>query len=225
MRPRLRSYHWIVETLPAGRPRGAPSWLGGFVVHMNICTRSHSRFLDLINWYLLTGVYGFGKHIDGLVKDRSISIADALEVLQSRTKSSICNVSDWLRPCLVMNKQQAHVSEAPLPWQMRRYSDMKLNKWQESKVSHRCGNMIHVTVWCMGLLPDTQYCGWRMRRESRERFPRHWFQRKQLVSDPDLHQGTCVTHVPWCMSGSLSRGGGEVGKTFPAFPAHAQPAI
>ena len=108
---------------------------------------------------------------------------------------------------------------------MRRYSDMKLNKWQESKVSHRCGNMIHVTVWCMGLLPDTQYCGWRMRRECRERFPRHWFQRKQLVSDPDLHQGTCVTHVPWCMSGSLSRGGGEVGKTFPAFPAHAQPAI
>ena len=23
------------------------------------------------------------------------------------------------------------------------------------------------------------------------------------VSDPDMHHGTCVTHVPWCMSGSL----------------------
>ena len=23
-----------------------------------------------------------------------------------------------------------------------------------------------------------------------------------------MHQGTCVTHVPWCMSGSLARGGG-----------------
>ena len=27
-----------------------------------------------------------------------------------------------------------------------------------------------------------------------------------LVSDPDMHHGTCVTHVPWCMSGSLTCG-------------------
>ena len=60
----------------------------------------------------------------------------------------------------------------------------------------------------MGLLLDTQNCGLRMRRESWERFPRHRFQRKLLVSDPDMHHGTCVTHVPWCMSGSLNRGGG-----------------
>ena len=33
-----------------------------------------------------------------------------------------------------------------------------------------------------------------MRRECRERFPHHRFQRKPLVSDP-------VTHVPWCLSG------------------------
>ena len=25
-----------------------------------------------------------------------------------------------------------------------------------------------------------------------------------LVSDPGMHQGTCVTHVPWCMPGSLA---------------------
>ena len=30
-----------------------------------------------------------------------------------------------------------------------------------------------------------------------------------LVSDPDMHHDTCVTHVPWCMSGSLTRGGRE----------------
>ena len=24
------------------------------------------------------------------------------------------------------------------------------------------------------------------------------------VSDPDLHHGTCVAHVPWCMTGSLT---------------------
>ena len=48
-----------------------------------------------------------------------------------------------------------------------------------------------------------------MRRECRERFPRHRHQRKPLVSDPGMHYGTCVTHVPWCMSGSLTRGGKE----------------
>ena len=35
--------------------------------------------------------------------------------------------------------------------------------------------------------------------------PRHRFQRKPLVSD----HGTCVTHVPWCMLGLLTFGGGE----------------
>ena len=26
------------------------------------------------------------------------------------------------------------------------------------------------------------------------------------VGDPDMHHGTCVTHVPWCMPGSLTSG-------------------
>ena len=26
------------------------------------------------------------------------------------------------------------------------------------------------------------------------------------VSDPDMHRGTCVTHVSWCMPGSLTSG-------------------
>ena len=48
------------------------------------------------------------------------------------------------------------------------------------------------------------------------------------VNDPDMHHGTCVTHVPWCMPGSLTSGflwRRWRGKTFPAFPAHAQPSI
>ena len=61
----------------------------------------------------------------------------------------------------------------------------------------------------MGFLPDTQNCGLRMRWECQEHFPRHWLQRKPLVSDPGMHHGTCVTHVPWCMSGSPTHGGGE----------------
>ena len=57
------------------------------------------------------------------------------------------------------------------------------------------------TVCCMGLLPDTLNCWLRMRRECRERLPR-----PPRVSDPDMHHGTCVTLVPWCMPGSLTSG-------------------
>ena len=61
----------------------------------------------------------------------------------------------------------------------------------------------------MGLLPDMLNRGLRMRRECLEHFSRHRLQGKPLVSDPGMHHGTCVAHVPWCMSGSLTRGGGE----------------
>ena len=64
--------------------------------------------------------------------------------------------------------------------------------------------------WChMVLLPDTYNCGLRTRRECRGRFSRHRFQTKPLVSDLSMHHGTLTTHVPWCRSGSLTRGGGE----------------
>ena len=48
-----------------------------------------------------------------------------------------------------------------------------------------------------------------MHREFRERLPRYQLQRKPLVSDPGMHHGTCVMHVPWWMSGSLTRCGRE----------------
>ena len=32
------------------------------------------------------------------------------------------------------------------------------------------------------------------------------FSPPQRVSNPDMHHGTCVTHVPWCMPGSLTSG-------------------
>ena len=53
-------------------------------------------------------------------------------------------------------------------------------------------------------------------------FPRRRFQRKPLVSDPDMHHGTCVTHVPWCMSGSLTCGNGE---NVPGIPGACAPGI
>ena len=53
-------------------------------------------------------------------------------------------------------------------------------------------------------------------------FPRRRFRRKPLFSDPGMHHGTCVTHVPWCMSGSLTCGDGE---NVPGIPGACAPAI
>ena len=53
-------------------------------------------------------------------------------------------------------------------------------------------------------------------------FPRRRFQRKPLVSDSGMHHGTCVTHVPWCMSGSLTCGDGE---NVPGIPGACAPTI
>ena len=47
-------------------------------------------------------------------------------------------------------------------------------------------------------------------------------QRKPVVGDPCMHHGTCVTHVPWYVSGSLTRGGGE---NVPDIPSARAPAI
>ena len=52
--------------------------------------------------------------------------------------------------------------------------------------------------------------------------PRRQFQRKPLVSDPGMHHGTCVTHVPWCMSGSLTC---DEGGNVPGIPGACAPAI
>ena len=86
-----------------------------------------------------------------------------------------------------------------------RKGDRYIRQWTGSTLEQW-----HNRNQAMGLLPDTKNCGLRMRQECRESFPRHRLQRKQLVSNPGMHHGTCVTHVPWCMSGSLTRGGGEV---------------
>ena len=48
------------------------------------------------------------------------------------------------------------------------------------------------------------------------------------VGDPDMHHGTCATHEPWCMPGSLTSGfiwSRWREKTFTAFPAHAHLTI
>ena len=60
----------------------------------------------------------------------------------------------------------------------------------------------------MGLLPDTK-----LRVANAPGMPGTFSSpptRKPLVNDPDMHHGTYATpHVPWCISGSLTRVGGE----------------
>ena len=60
-----------------------------------------------------------------------------------------------------------------------------------------CHHKSQLNTGTMGLLPDTQKCGLRKRRECREPFPGHRLQREPPVSDPGMHPGTCaaVMHV------------------------------
>ena len=54
----------------------------------------------------------------------------------------------------------------------------------------------------MGLLPDSAHA----------QGMTGTFSPPPRVSDPDMHHGTCVTHVPWCMSWSLLLVSFEVGR-------------
>ena len=100
-----------------------------------------------------------------------------------------------------------------LKWVIRRNSlQMRLLTWSLTKVKKK--NLVITKA----NRPLTRYlnCELRMRRECRERFPRHRLPRKPLVNDPDmLHDGMGVTHVPWCMSWSITCSGG---KNVPGIP-------
>ena len=83
--------------------------------------------------------------------------------------------------------------------------------------------MFHLGSERMGLLPDTKNCGLRMRRECRERFPRD----RGLAIPTCITARACRTCRDACRD-KLTSGFSWSwwrGKTFPAFPAHAQPAI
>ena len=97
---------------------------------------------------------------------------------------------------------------------------IKANLWSPSSLRHIC-------VAKYDSKPCASYqirkiAGCACARNAVDVFPRRRFQRKPLVSDPGMYHGTCVTHVPWCMSGSLTRGdGGKV----PDIPGACAPAI
>ena len=107
-------------------------------------------------------------------------------------------------------------------WAVEKASRWKLKR-PRSSICTLCNNytknwfLLANYIFTTGLfIPNTLNCRLCMRRECRERFPRHRLQRQPLVSDPAMHHGTCATHVPGCMSGSLTCVGGE---NVPGIPA------
>ena len=101
-----------------------------------------------------------------------------------------------------MKTQSKHNNFLPRKW---------ISQYHLQYGGHFCSNL---DVQQVNLCPTRAWasyqicknCGLRMRRECRERFPRHQLQRNPLVSDPGMHPGTCVTHVPWFLSGSPTGG-------------------
>ena len=77
-------------------------------------------------------------------------------------------------------------------------------KWRDQSL-----NMWTPWVWASYQIYKIAGCVQCMRQECQERFLRHQLQAKPLVSDPSIHHGTCVMHVPLCMSESPTCGGGE----------------
>ena len=110
--------------------------------------------------------------------------------------------------------------------------DLKYMYLQIQHTCHKCTILWHsddLTI-CHGLQLHSPWASCQIRKIAGAHAPGMpgTFSLSPHVSDPDMHHGTCVTHVPWCMPGSLTSGflwNRRQGKTFPAFPAHAQPAI
>ena len=59
---------------------------------------------------------------------------------------------------------------------------------------------------CMGLLPDTENCGCACAGNAGNVLPATGGRRSWHTRHIVIYHGTCVTHVPWCMPGSLTRG-------------------
>ena len=86
------------------------------------------------------------------------------------------------------------------------------------KVTNSCACVI--SPWASNQIRNIAGCA--CARIAGNVFPRRRLQRKPLISDPGMHHGTCVTHVPWCMLASLASGGGE---NVPGIPGTCAPAI
>ena len=84
------------------------------------------------------------------------------------------------------------------------FHDSTLRKITELSLRH-IGNNVDICRRYFVIVhgPLTRYA--KLRVAHAPRMPRT-FSPPPRVSDPDMHHGTCVTYVPWCMSVSLTTG-------------------
>ena len=138
----------------------------------------------------------FGPHIfGGIVENSIVSVGCALS---NRTNAinEAEKIADWL------HDPHPYIACNMIFWRRANMFVFSLNSWASYQIRKIAG------CACAGNAGNV--------------FPRRRFQRKPLVSDPGMHNGTCVTHVPWCMSGSLTCGDG---KYVPGIPGACAPAI
>ena len=100
------------------------------------------------------------------------------------------------------------------------YGQVKKSFGWDSTVAVSPHEVVMIAVWASYQIRKIAGCA--CTGNAGNVFPRRRFQRKLLVSDHGMHHGTCVTHVPWCMSGSLTCGDGE---NVPGIPGACAPAI
>ena len=103
-----------------------------------------------------------------------------------------------------------------MEWGTLRYHNMHV----PLKLMRTCNYSPHCITWASYQIRKIAGCA--CAGNAGNVFPRRRFQRKPLVGDPGMHHGTCVTHVPWCMSGPLTCSDGE---SIPGIPGACAPAI
>ena len=127
----------------------------------------------------------------------------------------------WFRPQRPVTRSFDVFSNMGLD---KRLSKQTRRRWFEtlSRLSWRHCNDLSLFSECnhvniVGVVLCAQWASYQIRKiadcacagNAGNVFPATYFMGKPLVSDHGMHHGTCVTHVSWCMSGSLTRGGGE----------------
>ena len=110
----------------------------------------------------------------------------------------------WCYCCNLNQEQTTTKCHVRLSTTLQKASDMNTYAWLIILYSNLIAEIS--SVWFIsdrsihGPLAKNLNYGLCMHSQCGKRFPHYW------VSDSHLHHGTCVTHVPWCILGSLSSG-------------------
>ena len=113
-------------------------------------------------------------------------------------------VNVWIDASIKQSLSHFHVI-FPVPWDLCEFviwwDHYNQNQLPYFRKFHLCDHLTLAKWILYGSL--TRYM--KLRVVHAPRMPRTLFPPPR-VSDPDIHHGTCATHVPWCMLGSLTRG-------------------